>query len=136
MSANQEKQNKIRHSLAHLLAAAVLEKYPGVKLGIGPVIENGFYYDFLFPEDVLINENILKKLEEKMRKYIKEELPFSGQEVTENEAKKLFKDQPFKLDLINEYIKEGKKLSIYETGNIFSDLCRGGHVKNTKGNKS
>ncbi len=132
MPEDNKKLNNIRHSLAHLLAAAVLEKYPGVKLGIGPVIENGFYYDFLFPEDVLINENILKKLEEKIRKYIKEELLFSGREVTENEAKKLFKDQPFKLDLINEYIKEGKKLSVYETGNIFSDLCRGGHVKNTK----
>jgi len=75
MSKNKENLEYIRHSLAHLLAAAVLEKYPGVKLGIGPVIENGFYYDFLFPEDVLINENILKKLEEKMRNILKKNSP-------------------------------------------------------------
>ena len=60
MPEDNKKLNNIRHSLAHLLAAAVLEKYPGVKLGIGPVIENGFYYDFLFPEDVLINENFIE----------------------------------------------------------------------------
>ncbi|MEK7174110.1 MAG: threonine--tRNA ligase [Patescibacteria group bacterium] len=120
----------IRHSLAHLLAAAVLKKYPGTKLGIGPVIENGFYYDFKFPEPV--GDDILPELEKSMRQFAAAGLPFTGREVTPDEAKKLFADQPFKLDLIEEYAGEGRTLTIYKTGDIFEDLCRGGHVENTK----
>jgi threonyl-tRNA synthetase len=132
MSTNQKKIDHIRHSLAHLLAAAVLEKYPRTKLGIGPTIENGFYYDFLFPEGVSLNEENLQELGDKIKEYIKEGLPFSGEKISEEEAKKLFSNQPFKLDLIEEYISEGSELSIYKTGEIFTDLCRGGHVENTK----
>ncbi|MFH1246546.1 MAG: threonine--tRNA ligase [Candidatus Liptonbacteria bacterium] len=133
-----KKQNKkqegklhdIRHSLAHVLAAAVQEKFPKVRLGIGPVIDNGFYYDFKFSKE--FSAEMLPALEARMKEIIKENLPFSGKKATPVIAKKTFKDQPFKLDLIKDFVKEKKALSIYKTGDIFFDLCRGGHVKNTK----
>jgi threonyl-tRNA synthetase len=125
----EDSLDAIRHSLAHLLAAAVLKKYPKTKLGIGPTIEHGFYYDFKFTKPLLEEE--LKELEGTMRELIKDSLPFKGEPVSPLVAKKRFKDQPFKLDLIKEFAKDGKKLTIYHTGEIFSDLCRGGHVKNT-----
>ncbi|MBI3046405.1 MAG: threonine--tRNA ligase [Candidatus Harrisonbacteria bacterium] len=121
---------EIRHSLAHLLAAAVLKKYPKTKLGIGPVIENGFYYDFQFPKPIA--EADLERLENEMRSLIKAGLDFKGEKLTPLKAKKMFKGQPFKLDLIKEFSKDKKPLTIYHTGDIFTDLCRGGHVKNTK----
>ena len=124
------KLDAVRHSLAHLLAAAVLEKFPKTKLGIGPVIENGFYYDFKFEQDP--GADVLPELEKTMRRMANQHLPFSGKKVTAVEAKKLFKDQPFKVDLINEYAKDGKTLTVYRTGDVFQDLCKGGHVKNTK----
>ena len=121
----------IRHSLAHLLAAAVLKEFPDAKLGIGPVIENGFYYDFELPRSLTPDD--LKGFEKTMRNLINKKLSFSEEEVSVEEAKKRFKEQPFKLDLINEFSGEGKKLTIYHTGDVFSDLCRGGHVENTSG---
>ncbi len=120
----------IRHSLAHLLAAAVLKKFPKAKLGIGPVVENGFYYDFLLPRPLTPED--LPEIEKTMKELAKANLPFKGKAVTPIMAKKTFKDQLFKLDLIKEFSKEKKQLKIYSTGDIFSDLCRGGHVKNTK----
>jgi threonyl-tRNA synthetase len=120
----------VRHSLAHLLAAAVLKKYPQAKLGIGPTIEHGFYYDFKFPES--ISEEELKEFEATMKDLVKKGLPFTGEHVSAAGAKERFRDQPFKLELIEEFEKEGKELTIYQTGDIFSDLCRGGHVENTK----
>lgn len=120
----------IRHSLAHLLAAAVLKKFPKAKLGIGPVIENGFYYDFKLPRPLAPED--LKELEKTMREYIAMNLPITGKKVTPAVAKRVFKDQPFKLDLIKDFSKEKKDLTTYATGNIFTDLCKGGHVKNTK----
>ncbi len=119
----------VRHSLAHLLAAAVLEKYPDAKLGIGPAVDNGFYYDILFPQP--LEEGALKELEEKMREYIMADLPFSGEKVSASEAKKLFARQPFKLDLIREFEDGGQELTTYKTGDVFLDLCRGGHVAKT-----
>ncbi|TSC83153.1 MAG: threonyl-tRNA synthetase [Parcubacteria group bacterium Gr01-1014_19] len=127
--ASETNLENIRHSLAHLLAAAVLKKYPKAKLGIGPVIENGFYYDFLLP-DPLTPED-LKDFEKEMRKMIGGKLPFSGEEVTADAAKKRMKGQKFKLELIKDFSKEGQKLTIYKTGDVFEDLCRGGHVENT-----
>ncbi|MDP3975252.1 MAG: threonine--tRNA ligase [Candidatus Jorgensenbacteria bacterium] len=127
--SEQNKLDGIRHSLAHLLAAAVLEKYPKTKLAIGPTIEHGFYYDFKFPKAVSVEE--LKGFEKTMRKLIAQKLPFSGRKVTAAEAKKIFKDQPFKLELIKEFVKDKKPLTVYKTGDIFLDLCRGGHVKST-----
>ncbi len=138
----------IRHSLAHLLAAAVLEHDPKAQLGIGPVIENGFYYDFKFSKP--LTDADLPKLESRMREFIKQKLLFSGREVSAAQAKKLFAKQPFKLDLIKEFSQEKQKLTIYHTYSdttallgvpipcplshvaCFVDLCRGGHVENTK----
>jgi threonyl-tRNA synthetase len=131
----------IRHSLAHLLAAAVLKEFPDAKLGIGPTIDTGFYYDFELPRSLAPAD--LKTFEKTMRSLINKKLPFTGEEVSADEARKRFASQPFKLDLINEFAKDGKQLTIYHTGGtgardgsalndaIFSDLCRGGHVENT-----
>ena len=119
----------IRHSLAHLLAAAVLKKYPKTKLGIGPTIENGFYYDFLAPQGFTPDD--LKEFEREMKKLIAGKLLFSGEKLTPAKAKTVFKNQKFKLELIKEFIKEKKQLTLYKTGEIFQDLCRGGHVENT-----
>jgi len=120
----------IRHSLSHLLAAAVLKKFSDAKLAIGPTIENGFYYDFLLPRSLTPED--LKEFEKGMRRLLEQNLQFSGKPVTAAEAKRQFKDQPFKLELIEEFSKEGKELTVYKTGEIFFDLCRGGHVKNTR----
>src|SRR3989344_3473388 len=120
----------IRHSLAHILAAAVLKKFPDAKLGIGPTIDDGFYYDFLLPRTLTPED--LKELGKSMKKMIGQKLPFVGKEITTAEGKKLFKNQPFKLELIKEFSQEKKPLTVYSTGDIFTDLCRGGHVENTK----
>jgi threonyl-tRNA synthetase len=119
----------IRHSLAHLLAAAVLKEFPDAEFGIGPVIENGFYYDFKLPRPITPDD--LKTFEKTMRKLAAGRLPFAGKKVSTTEAKKIFKDQPFKLELIKELEEKGEDISIYDTGTVFSDLCRGGHVENT-----
>src|SRR3989344_7965261 len=118
--------DNIRHSLAHLLAATVLKKYPTAKLGIGPVIENGFYYDFLITngheskdESFRIKEQDLKEFEDEMRSAIKANLEFSGEKVTPAKAKTLFKDQPFKLELIKDFVKPRRELTAYKTGDIF-----------------
>jgi len=126
---NEKKLDGIRHSLAHLLAAAVLKKFPDAKLAIGPVIENGFYYDFLLPRSLAPED--LKDFEKDMKKMIGGKLSFTGKEVSVAEAKEIFKDQPFKLELIEEFSDEDKTLTTYKTGEVFLDLCRGGHVDNT-----
>src|SRR6185295_5595827 len=116
-SAPQENLDPIRHSLAHLLAAAVLKKYPHAKLGVGPTVENGFYYDFELPEAITPDD--LKEFEKTMRSFVNKKLPFTGREVSAAEAKKLFAEQPFKLDLIKEFSADDKKLTVYETGDVF-----------------
>ncbi len=113
---------KIRHSLAHILAYAVKELYPKAKFGIGPNIDNGFYYDF----DSIENPD-LKKIEKKMKELIKKDIPFKKKKISKPQAKKLFKNQPYKLELI----KELKNITIYESGD-FVDLCSGPHVKSSK----
>jgi len=122
--------NKIettRHSLAHILAAAVKNLYPGVKFGIGPAIENGFYYDFEFTKP--INEEGLLAIEKEMKKIINQGLKFQKENVSKKKAKEIFKDQPYKLALIEE-MKESQ-LTIYTLGD-FIDLCKGPHIKATK----
>src|SRR3990167_2835392 len=104
----------IRHSLAHILAMAVLKKFPKAKLGIGPVIENGFYYYFSLPGP--ITDKDLPEIEKTMREIIAQKLDFAGEDVTPAKAKKLFKDQSFKLELIKDFVKEKKELSVYRTG--------------------
>jgi len=119
----------IRHSLAHILAYAVQELYPGIKFGIGPAVENGFYYDFDFKEKLTPEE--LLKIEKKMRELIKKNLEFRIKSLDLKEAEVLFKNQPYKLELIEDLEKEGeKKFSVYQVGD-FVDLCKGPHVKST-----
>ncbi len=120
---------KLRHSAAHLLAAAVLELWPNTKITIGPAIENGFYYDFDFSQP--ISENDLPKIEKKMREIVKEWDKFERIEVTAEEAKEQFKNNPYKQELIDEFSQEGEQLTFYKSGN-FIDLCRGGHIDNPK----
>lgn len=123
--------DNIRHSLSHLLAMAVREKDPGVKLAIGPVIENGFYYDFEFSGGYSPTPEDLKGFQKAMKKLAGRHLSFKGKEVTADEARKIFSNEPYKLELIEEFSKEGRKLTVYETGD-FTDLCKGGHIENTK----
>ena len=106
----------MRHTLAHLLAMAVLKKFPKAKLGIGPTIENGFYYDFKLPRTLTPND--LKEFEKEMRALIAAKLPVRGEKITPAKARGLFKNQPFKLNLIKDFIKEKKPLTIYITGEV------------------
>jgi threonyl-tRNA synthetase len=115
----------LRHSLAHLLAAAVLELYPGAKNSIGPAIENGFYQDFDMPES--ISEDDLPKIEKKMREILKSWGKFEGHEVTPEEARKEFAWNPYKLELIEELVEKKIPITFYTSGSLV-DLCRGGHL--------
>ncbi|MBI4114474.1 MAG: threonine--tRNA ligase [Candidatus Niyogibacteria bacterium] len=126
--ANQSNIDYTRHSLSHLLAMAVLKKFPKAKLGIGPTIENGFYYDFLLPKPITPDD--LKEFEKEMRILIEKKLGFTGKKTTPAGTKKILKNQPFKQELIKDFAKEKKQLTLYTTGH-FTDLCKGGHVKNT-----
>lgn len=126
---NKDNLTKKRHSLAHILAEAVLNLFPNTKTAIGPSIDNGFYYDFEFVDN--ITEKDLMRLEEEMRQIIKLENKFKCQEIKESEAKELFKDNPYKKELLEEIIKDKKPITIYNSGN-FSDLCEGGHIESAK----
>ena len=123
--------SKVRHSLAHLLAIEVLKFDPKAKLAIGPVIDNGFYYDFEFSEGKTPTEADLKDFKKGMKKSIGGKLPFTYTTTTATEAKEIFADQPYKLELIADLEKEGATLSLYKTGEKFTDLCAGPHVENT-----
>lgn len=116
----------IRHSFAHLLAAAVEKRYPGTKLTIGPAIEDGFYYDFDFATP--IGNEVLKGLEKDMRSILKTWKTFSGREITATEARALFADNHYKLELIDGIVERGEPITLYRSGD-FEDLCRGGHVE-------
>ena len=119
--------NKVRHSAAHVMAEAVLHLFPGTQFGIGPAIDDGFYYDFLLPAPIT-NEN-LPAIEKEMRRIISGGYPFVRKEVSKEEARALFADQPFKLELIDGL--EDGTISIYEQDG-FMDLCRGPHLENTR----
>lgn len=128
--ADLSQLEKKRHSAAHLLAMAVLTYYPDAKLGIGPVIDNGFYYDFELPTK--LTPDHLPKLEKKMRELMKQGLGFERTEPAIEEAARLFEKQPFKQELIQELARDEEvTISLYKTGD-FTDLCRGGHVESTK----
>src|SRR3989338_9297068 len=99
----------IRHSTAHILAQAVQKLFKDVKLGIGPTIENGFYYDFDLPQQ--ITEEDLKKIEEEMKKRIKQKQEFEQEEITKVQGIKLFEKQPYKIELIEEISEKGEKLT-------------------------
>ncbi|MEK7184901.1 MAG: threonine--tRNA ligase, partial [Patescibacteria group bacterium] len=126
---DKEKLSNIRHTLAHLLASAVLELYPGTKNTIGPAIDDGFYYDFELPEGVKISEKELPTIEKKMKSYLKSWTEFTHREVSADEAREYFKNNPYKLELIDEITAKSEKITLYTCGN-FTDLCRGGHCEN------
>ncbi len=123
-----DRLDTLRHSMAHVMAEAVLELFPGTQIAIGPAIENGFYYDFDLPRP-LVNED-LEAITEKMKAIIAEDLTFEKKVVTRSEARELFKDQVYKLELLDA-IEEDEEVSIYSLGG-FTDLCRGPHVESTK----
>ncbi len=130
MSQNENDQlSAIRHSLAHLLAATVLEMYPGSQNSIGPSIDKGFYVDFDFLQP--ISEDDLSKIETAMRKKLAWWSTFERREVSKEEALKQFSWNKYKQELINEFAGDGKKITFYTSGD-FIDLCRGGHVDNMK----
>jgi threonyl-tRNA synthetase len=116
----------LRHSSAHLLAEAVTQLYPGVKLAIGPPIENGFYYDFDFPEP--IREEDLEKIQAQIDRELAEGRAWVRQEISRDEARKLFASDPYKLELVD--TAEGD-ISLYTQGD-FTDLCRGPHLQDSK----
>jgi len=120
---NDEHLERMRHSASHIMAEAVQSLFPEARFGIGPTIENGFYYDFelsrpLTPEDLPVIEN-------KMRQVIDEDVPFVAQQVSKDEARRLFADQPYKLELIDEIPEP--TVTVYRQGS-FTDLCRGPHL--------
>ena len=135
--SSPDKLFKIRHSAAHLLAYAVKTLYPGVKIAIGPVVDDGFYYDFDFGK-AKISEEDLPKIEKKMQELAKKEFEFLQEWWDIEKAKKFFKEEPYKLEIIDE-IEKGErddfgqkgKVSVYISGD-FIDLCKGPHVKNIK----
>jgi threonyl-tRNA synthetase len=132
MSSNNEisQVEKMRHTSSHVLAQAVLKLYPKAKLGIGPAIDNGFYYDFDFPEP--ISDEMLPAIEKEMEAIVKKNLPLKQEFKTRKEAEAFLKDikQPYKLDLLKDIPDEN--LSFFITGDYeFIDLCRGPHVKST-----
>ena len=130
---------RIRHSAAHVMAAAVLEMFPEGKVAIGPPIEYGFYYDFDLPRP--LTQEDLEQIEARMRELLAARLDFQYQEITPAEGQALFADQPYKLELIRDILERGAdeygektenpQLSIYKSG-AFTDLCRGPHVANSR----
>ena len=121
-----------RHSLAHILAKAVIELYgKDVQYAIGPQIEDGAYYDFVLPEGKSISEKDFTTIENKMREILKRKENWTRKEVTKEEALEIFKDQKYKTELIKD-LPEGETITVYYTGDDYVDLCRGPHVDNSQ----
>ncbi len=125
----QQEIEKARHSLAHILAKAIVSLYPKTKLTIGPAIDDGFYYDIDLDEN--LTPDHFPAIEKKMKEIINKGEPFVRKVVSKEEALKLFKDNVYKTEIINE-LPEGEEVSIYYTGDDFFDLCRGPHVESSK----
>jgi threonyl-tRNA synthetase len=126
MTSKDERVERMRHSASHIMAEAVLSLFPEAKLAIGPPIENGFYYDFDLPRSLTPED--LATIDERMRKSVAADHPFSQEELSKEEARRLFAGQPYKLELIDDI--EGDKVSIYRHAS-FVDLCAGPHVART-----
>ena len=131
MSEQDEKQMMYRHSMSHVLAKAIKELYgiENVKLAIGPAIDNGFYYDFDL--NTSISNDDFEKIEAKMKEIIERNEDFKRIEISKTEALNIFKDEPYKIELINE-LSDDDVISAYYLGDDFIDLCKGPHVENTK----
>ncbi len=123
-----EKLDLIRHSAAHVMAEAVVKLFPGTKVAIGPAIDTGFYYDFQLPKAITPDD--LPEIEKEMRRIVSSNSDFVREEISRAAALAMFKDEPFKTELIND-LPEGETITIYRSG-AFVDLCRGPHVANTK----
>ena len=123
-----EKLPLLRHSIAHIMAEAVMNLFPGTKVAIGPAVEHGFYYDFDLPTS--ITQDDLARIEKEMRRLLSTPQNFVKEVVSRQQALELFKDQPYKCELIND-LPQDAEISIYRSGN-FVDLCRGPHVANSK----
>jgi threonyl-tRNA synthetase len=123
---SENKLETMRHSASHVMAEAVLSLFPDVKFGIGPAIEDGFYYDFDLPRSLTPED--LPVIEQKMAEIIKAEQPFTHKEISKKEAEKVFAHQPYKIELLHDIPDD--KVTIYQQGD-FIDLCRGPHVKST-----
>ncbi len=124
----EEKLERIRHSMAHVMAEAVLQMFPTAQIAIGPSIENGFYYDFELPRQLVSDD--LEQVTNNMKAIIKEGKEFVKSEVSRDEAREMFKDQVYKIELLDA-IDEDEVVSLYSNGE-FTDLCRGPHVNSTK----
>src|SRR3954452_12830610 len=124
----------IRHDTAHVLATGALELFPGVKISIGPPIENGFYYDFEFPEGTSFSDADFERLEQRMREHVKADEPFVREDVPVTSARERFaaEDQSYKVELIDDLVEaQGvDTVSLYTNG-PFTDLCRGPHAPST-----
>ena len=132
---------KIRHSTAHIMAQAVLDRLPNTKIAIGPPIEDGFYYDFELPRP--LTDEDMQWIENRMKEIMRKNVDFAVREVTPEEALAQFKDQPYKVELINDLVAgrvddngneiaaPAEKITFY-TQDTFTDLCRGPHVVNTR----
>ena len=125
-----EKLNVMNHSCAHLLAQAIKHLYPNAKFWVGPVIEEGFYYDIDLGDEVLTEED-LPKIEKEMKKCSKDNKRIVREEISKKEALERFKDDPYKVDLISRMDENEVVISMYTQGD-FTDLCRGPHVESTK----
>lgn len=123
-----EKLQRLRHSMAHVMAGAVLKLMPETKFAIGPSIDNGFYYDFDLPRKLTIED--LETIENTMRDIIKSGVSFEQEVISREDALKMFADQPYKVELIND-LPEDEEISIFKMGDYFTDLCRGPHVEST-----
>src|SRR3954452_22424373 len=121
----------IRHDAAHVLATAVMDLYPGVKISIGPPIDDGFYYDFDFPDGVTVGEDDLERIEAKMREHIAADEDFERTDISSAEALERFRgeEEPYKVELIEDL--DTDSVSLYRNG-PFTDLCRGPHGPGTK----
>lgn len=125
----EEKQSMMRHSMSHVMAKAIRNLFGDVKFAIGPSIDNGFYYDMEL--DHTITPDDFEAIKKEMDSIIASNQPFVRKEVSKEEALRLFADQPYKIELIND-LPDGEVISIYYLGDDWYDLCRGPHVENTK----
>jgi threonyl-tRNA synthetase len=132
-SKTNDKLNKIRHSTEHVLTQAMERLYPNkFIMAMGPATETGFYFDFEMINDFKISESDFPKIETEMAKIIKEALPITKEELSIDEVKKLFKNNPYKIEWLDSIKEKGDKVTIYKTGDKFIDLCSGPHLENTK----
>ncbi len=120
--------SELRHSCQHIMAQAICNLFPGVKMAMGPATEDGFYGDFDFPEGVVLSIDDLPKIEAEMKRIIETRVPLKKEELSVDEARQLFKDNPYKQEWLDEIEKRGENVTVYWTGDQFVDLCRGPHV--------